>query len=307
MRKSSDLCHELIGQKRGGAGNRPIIELVRSTSSNNREHSTLLKARIPQATSGIISVTVFLTSTIISQIAATTYTVLAQTSQSACGVTGYTACAISLGGGCCPGGYACATNGCVNIATIPACDVGSYQCAPEFGGGCCGNGFSCGLDYCYVTSLTSTTVQSTTITPSSTASATSTTVQSTTITPSSTASATPNAKSKTSTVAIGVATPLAIIAAGLILWMLYRYRKRRLASKSKSSEAPAEPVHEMKDTFGFHPEADSNILYEVGDGAQVPEMKDTFGFHPEADSNAVHELNSDQGTQSHPEASKRSP
>ncbi|OLN86702.1 hypothetical protein CCHL11_03839 [Colletotrichum chlorophyti] len=66
--------------------------------------------------------------------------------------TGYSVCASSLNGGCCPSGYACATDSCYATTNGPqtcGSKVGYYSCDTVLGadtvilGGCCPEGYRC--------------------------------------------------------------------------------------------------------------------------------------------------------------------
>lgn len=57
--------------------------------------------------------------------------------------TSYSLCAASLGGDCCPGNYACASNSCyATTAALSTCggSVGHYACPLSLQGGCCPQG-----------------------------------------------------------------------------------------------------------------------------------------------------------------------
>ena len=57
--------------------------------------------------------------------------------------TQYSLCPSSLGGDCCPNGYACAKESCyVTAAATSTCEgiTGYYACPISLGGGCCSQG-----------------------------------------------------------------------------------------------------------------------------------------------------------------------
>ncbi|KAF6823633.1 hypothetical protein CMUS01_10604 [Colletotrichum musicola] len=62
------------------------------------------------------------------------------------GHTGYFACDITLGGGCCPQGYVCERgNNCLARVENPGCAVGYFDCAADATGSCCPTGHTCGV------------------------------------------------------------------------------------------------------------------------------------------------------------------
>lgn len=64
-------------------------------------------------------------------------------------------------GGCCPGGYQCATNGCIPSAgftSTQTCGVNSYLCPASLNYGCCQSGLGCALSSCYATSVSTFTL-----------------------------------------------------------------------------------------------------------------------------------------------------
>lgn len=65
--------------------------------------------------------------------------------------TSYSLCPSSLGGDCCPDGYACAKKSCyATTAAVSTCagSTGYYACPLSLGGGCCQQGLVCGTSGC---------------------------------------------------------------------------------------------------------------------------------------------------------------
>ncbi|ETS73298.1 hypothetical protein PFICI_14903 [Pestalotiopsis fici W106-1] len=83
----------------------------------------------------------------------------AASATTACGLAGYVACGVEMPGACCPQDYTCSDGKCIPPAgENVTCSSGHYACPASLGGGCCQSGMGCKLDGCYSTASSTFTI-----------------------------------------------------------------------------------------------------------------------------------------------------
>lgn len=85
----------------------------------------------------------------------------AASATTACGLSGYVACGIEMPGACCPQGYTCSGSSCIPPAgETITCGADYITCPASLGGGCCQSGMGCEKDGCYSTASSTYTITS---------------------------------------------------------------------------------------------------------------------------------------------------